>query len=118
MPNLKTVIDCNVIISASLRSSNCAKLINQVALNNFNAVSIPILAEYLQVAKRKKFSKYQNLILSYIEAVCEVSSIIDINFFKINYCLNDKSDEIYLKTAMKFKADYLITGNIKDFPLP
>jgi predicted nucleic acid-binding protein len=42
--------------------------------------------------------------------------LVEINHLNHSFNLPDLSDEIYLKTAIEANCDFLITGNLKDFP--
>ncbi|MFC1659781.1 putative toxin-antitoxin system toxin component, PIN family [Pseudomonadota bacterium] len=114
---IKTVIDCNVIISAGLNDGNCRNLIFKVIQNHKNYISKEIVDEYVEVISRKKFKKYYKYMLELITIIVEASTIIDIADYKSKKTqLPDKKDEMYLVTAVKSKTNYIITGNIKHFP--
>ena len=114
----KIVIDCNVIISAGLNDGNCRNLIFEAIQNHKNYISKEIVDEYVEVISRQKFEKHYKYMLELITIITETSTIVDIPNKNINskYKLPDKKDEMYLITASKSKANYLITGNIKHFP--
>jgi len=111
---MKTVLDCNVIISAGLTDGVCRKVVKNVLDKHINFISDPILLEYKNVIDRKKFYNVRNQLFSILEIVCELSEWIQPQNYNIT--LPDGDDLIYLNTALTAKVDYLITGNIKDFP--
>lgn len=113
---MKTVIDCNVIISAAISQKNCKEVIKKIISHHQNFISTPILLEYKNVISRKKFDAYKPQLIKTLEIICRSSSYIEITNHKCKYSLADKNDEIYLKTALESQADLLITGNLKDFP--
>jgi predicted nucleic acid-binding protein len=55
MPKLKTVIDCNIIISAGITDGSCRKAIREILSNHQNYLSQDILLEYKNVISRSKF---------------------------------------------------------------
>jgi predicted nucleic acid-binding protein len=67
---IKTIIDCNIIISAGLTNGNCRKIVLEIIENMNNQ----------------------------------------------EYRLPDPKDEMYLHIAILTKSNYIITGNLKDFP--
>ena len=112
---MKIVLDCNVIISAGLTNGNCRKVLLDVLENHTLYISENILIEYRDVISRPKFKNVYQYLYSLIEIICEVSKLTYAK--KTNFSLPDKDDLIYLETAISSDADYLITGNIKDFPM-
>lgn len=111
----RTVIDCNVIISAAISDGNCRKVIRKILEEHSNYISKEILLEYKEVINRPKFNSYKILATELLEIICRESILVDISGIE-DFNLPDKKDEIYLKTAVKADADVLITGNLKDFP--
>lgn len=111
---MKIVLDCNVLISAGLSDANCRKVLWQVLHNHTLYLSKKILLEYTTVIARPKFKEAHNYLYSLIEAVCKSSELVEI--VRSDFVLPDKNDLIYLDTALTASAEYLVTGNIKDFP--
>jgi putative PIN family toxin of toxin-antitoxin system len=111
---MKIVIDCNVLIAASLKDGMCRKVLRNVIQSHESYISEPILLEFLQVARRKKFKKYQTHLEYYIQLYADVAKIINPNPCKIK--LPDTDDIMYLDLCTHIQAAYLITGNSKDFP--
>ena len=116
MPKLKTVIDCNIIISAGITDGSCRKAIREILSNHQNYLSQDILLEYKNVISRSKFRLYEPRLISLIKIICQHSILVEINHLNYSFNLPDLSDEIYLKTAIEANCDFLITGNLKDFP--
>lgn len=111
---MKVVLDCNVIIFAGLTDGICRKVLFDVLKNHKLFVSEDILLEYKEVILRDKFKNVKNYLLSLIKVICEISELKTTE--KHGFTLPDINDLIYLDTALSANADYLITGNIKDFP--
>ena len=111
-----TVIDCNIIISAGISGGNCKEVIAEIIKYHQNYICLEILQEYKETINKPKLVNYKSKLLSLIKIICEISTITTIKDLKNTPKLPDKSDEIYLKTAIKNNCDFLVTGNLKDFP--
>ena len=115
------VIDTNVLVSALLSSHNDAATV-QVVSRVFSGEIIPmfsaeILAEYREVLHRKKFLFSEDLI----------SVLLD-TFDKYGICIEpassgeilpDRKDLPFYEVVMEMQEEdaYLVTGNIKHFPI-
>ena len=112
---MKIIIDCNVIISAGLGSKVCINVLKKVVKNHRLFCSQEIFAEYIEVAKRKKFSQdFEKLKLILIN-IAEIAEFVK-STKKLEISLSDQSDQIYLQAAVECNANFFITGNIKHFP--
>lgn len=112
---MKIVLDCNVIISAAITDGTCRQALKEVILKHQSYVCEEIMLEINQVSKRPKFKKFYPTIIELLEMFfgnCEMVKIKK----TFSHDLPDKDDEIYLEAALTAQCDYLITGNIKDFP--
>lgn len=112
-------MDTNVLIAA-LRSQRGAsyKLLSMIDSGKFELnVSVPLLFEYEDVAKRDAkmaggLSETEiNNILDYICAVANRRKI----FFLWRPYLKDPKDDHVLELAVESQSDYIITYNKKDF---
>jgi putative PIN family toxin of toxin-antitoxin system len=81
-------------------------------------VSTAVMEEYTGVLARKKFHNNKgfhgaakNLLESLSDISVSVNPKVSLNI------LPDKSDNKFLELALVSQADFLITGNIKHFPL-
>lgn len=113
---MKIVLDTNVLVSGLLHSQgNPAQV---VALALAGAVQIchapRILAEYAEVLARPRFKfdpERVREVLAKLEldgvAVVPSSQLLD---------LPDPDDEPFLAVALAGAAEYLVTGNLADFP--
>lgn len=111
---MKIVLDCKVLISAGLSDGNCRKALREALNNHTLYLSKEILREYTTVIARPKFKDAQGYLYSLIETICKVSELVELA--RSDFILPDKNDLIYLDTALTSSAQYLVTGNIKDFP--
>jgi putative PIN family toxin of toxin-antitoxin system len=113
---VRLVIDCNVVISAGLSSNGVCRKVLLKALKNFEIIiTNSILEEYRAVAKREKFSKVNHILFELINIILfSATKVEDQNIDDIN--LPDNNDLIYICAAINSRSQYLVTGNIKDFP--
>ena len=112
---MKFVLDCNILISSAIsKNGNCRLIIKNVLVNHQIIVSEPIINEYLDVINRKKFSKYLNYNLAQVKLIMEYAKFTPLSRKKFD--IPDIDDLKYIQTALAEKANYLVTGNIKDFP--
>ena len=112
---MKIVIDCNVIISAGLTNGICRRILKHIILHHDIILSEDIVLEYLQVIRREKFRKHQLYLEKIAVNLTEIATFITPKSV-IKFSLPDQSDVKYLATALTSSANYLISGNIKDFP--
>ena len=111
---MRIIIDCNVLVAAGIKNGTCRAVLKQALNHHTIYLSEAIMMEYLQVIRRGKFKDYyktlENLVILLSDAAIILQGIT------VPYCLPDPKDIIYLEAASAANADYLITGNIKDFP--
>ena len=114
---MRVVLDTNILISACWKPGGLEDQLVQLAFaRRIQAIASPALwAEYVEVLHRPKFEKLRDradLLLARLEP-CLLSVI---PFPKLELA-NDADDDLLLECAAGGQADYLITGNLKDFPL-
>lgn len=114
----KLVIDTNVIISALIGSGPPHKIVHQlVATQKINLhLSPSIFEEYYEVIHRSKFSKFPNFKINAEFILANISRVS--KKFNPNIhikAIKDVSDNKFLELAVFSKANFIITGNIKDF---
>ncbi|MCA0454224.1 MAG: putative toxin-antitoxin system toxin component, PIN family [Chloroflexi bacterium] len=112
------VIDTNVFVSA-LKSNQGAsyKLLMMLGTSQFETnVSIPLVLEYEEVAKRliDQIALTENDVDSIIDYVCKVSNHHEI-FFLWRPFLKDPDDDMVLELAVTAKCQFIVTHNQKDF---
>ncbi len=119
MSDVRVVIDTNIIISAILNDTGApAKLINWMTREEdyFRLlISQPIWDEYTTVADwlipdSKQLEKKRVL-----KTLRDQSDWIEPDF-QLSVC-SDVSDNRFLECAVAGNADYLVTKNIKHFPI-
>ena len=124
MPAMKdrffAVIDTNVIISALLSSnleSNPAKVFHAIVQERIVPLyNDEILEEYRCVLSRPKFHLDPSLIETVIKAI--VADGLDIDRTPAtDIDFPDSKDIVFYEVALSVEDSYLVTGNIKHFPV-
>jgi putative PIN family toxin of toxin-antitoxin system len=116
----KVIIDTNVLVSAIISRSYPYFIVGAWLLdkNIGLCVSDEVVVEYHIVLARKKFSKYHDFALRAENLLVSIDA--NATFFvpaiKFNI-LSDPDDNKFLELATTCRADFLITGNVKDFPM-
>lgn len=116
---LKIAIDTNVVISAFLKPySNPALILALVVQREVNlCLSKNILTEYQGVFAYQKFKHLnQDKIKIFLNQIKQDALWIEPQL-TVNILKDDPEDNKFLECALAAKADFLITGNTKHFPL-
>lgn len=114
------VIDTNVLISAMLKWNSIPGNVVELA---FDGPIVPVLneqivEEYREVLSRPKFHLTEAIISDVLENIQRRGIFINADFIDIE--LPDPKDRVFYEVVMeKQKAGdaYLVTGNIKHFPI-
>lgn len=118
MQNKKIVIDTNVLISSIIGKGYSKQILKLIFLNkNFLlCTSENCIAEFEKVLNYKRLKKYPKIQSEGFKILEEINelSIRYTPTVKVSL-LKDSSDNKFLELAYTAKADYLITGNHKDF---
>ena len=114
---MKVVLDTNVVVSGLLQSKGNPAHVLTLALAG--AVKVchdqRILAEYAEVLRRPRFKfdpKRVRAVLTKLETdgvAIDASDQTDLN-------LPDGDDEPFLAVALASSSDFLVTGNLSDYP--
>ena len=116
---IQIVIDTNVLIAA-LQSNRGAsfRLLSLVgASEKFEInVSVPLILEYEEVAKRLRGKSNQTLrtIDDIIDYLCSVANQREIYFLWRPF-LKDPQDDMVLELAVEAQSRFIVTFNLKDF---
>jgi putative PIN family toxin of toxin-antitoxin system len=113
---MKIILDTNVIVSALLNPHGVPAQILGLVLNGTIKIVYDnrILEEYKEVLNRKKLhinAELLNFIIDFINNEGEYR-IAEPQSIK----LKDGDDQMFYEVYKSGAIDYLITGNIKDFP--
>ena len=114
------VIDTNVIISSMLRAGSIPDEVVQLALEGpiIPLVSEEILAEYEEVLIRNKFGFTEAKIKKMISEIKKRAVFLDRT--PTDDLFPDPDDAVFYEivmTARKAMEAYLVTGNIKHYPV-
>jgi len=111
----KIVLDTNVLVTALLsRSGASFKLLSMIDDERIEIVlSTPLVKEYEDVLKRKKFTLNNQDIDDILDYICSIASHHTI-YYLWRPILKDVKDDMVLELAVKANA-LIITHNKKDF---
>lgn len=114
------VIDTNVLVSAMLKWNSIPGNVMELV---FDGPIIPvynaeILKEYREVLLRPKFHLTEALVADVIDNL--VNRGINVNAESVDVDLPDPKDRVFYEVVLeerKTEEAYLVTGNIKHFPI-
>ena len=114
------VIDTNVLVSAMLKWDSVPCNVVELA---FSGTIIPlfndqIMKEYRNVLSRPKFHLTDDIIRSVVDEIERLGIYVDAK--KLELVLPDPKDLVFYEIVMeerKSEEAYLVTGNIKHFPV-
>lgn len=113
------VIDTNVFVSAFITNNKDAatSLVFQHLLDGdiIPLYSEEILAEYEEVLSRKKFNLAENKIKEFINTIIECG--IDEKRTPFADAMPDEDDRVFLEISLSRDDSFLVTGNLKHFPV-
>ena len=114
---LRLVIDTNVIISAALKPDGLQRTTFLLAITKPGRlyVSKPILEEYADVLSRPELSIRKGLRLQLLQLIKNHGHLVAPS--RRLDVTSDPDDNIFVECADAARADFLITGNRKHFPL-
>lgn len=113
---MRVVIDTNVLVAGLLSPfGRPGEVVRMIAAGSLSLLyDARIIAEYIQVLKRPKFSFSPEHIEALLDQVKAVGVIVASDPLSVR--LPDEEDEAFLEVALAGRAECLITGNLKHFP--
>lgn len=115
---MRAVLDTNVIISALIKPGGLESLAFLLALRRRYELcaSAPILAEYGEVLRRPRFSRWLNPddVRDALAAIERTALLV--HPVNTETACSHEPDNRFLEWAEAAQADYLITGNRRHFP--
>lgn len=113
---IRVVLDTNIIVSALLQPLGPPAQIFLLAIGGSNqlCMSGDVYAEYEDVIRRPRLRRAEDVIAATLQTVRERSLWVRPTE-AVRACL-DPDDDIFLECAQAGQANYLVTGNVKDFP--
>lgn len=114
---LRLVIDTNVLVSAALKPASLQRTTFLLAITKPARlyVSQTILDEYAEVLARPELHIRKGLRLQLLQLIKNNSHLIAPS--RTLEIAPDPDDNIFLECADAARADYLITGNQRHFPI-
>lgn len=114
---MRVVLDTNVLVSALLkRHGNEALVLSATLAGKFELIVSPaVLAEYELVLPRPRFGFSPAEVRAALTALRHAGRLVRPTQ-TIEKC-PDESDNRFLECAEAGRADYLVTGNTKHFPV-
>ena len=114
---LRLVLDTNVIVSAALQPEGLPRTAFLMAITPPARlyVSREILAEYERVVARRELHIRKSLRRKFLDLISDRSRLASPS--QRIYAAKDPDDNKFLECCDEAKADYLVTGNAKHFPL-
>jgi len=115
---IRVVLDTNIVISALLHPQGMPARALLIALAGSAAqvcVSGDIYAEYDDVIRRPKFNRSEAVIDQALRAIRQNGFWVRPSR-KVRAC-SDPDDDIFLECAQAARAHYVVTGNLKHFPV-
>lgn len=114
----KIVIDTNVMVSSLIQKSYPYTIVNELFIDNKIelCVSEELMAEYYEVLRREKFSRFQDFFIRAETLIAEIEDRATMFEPKIKLNLiSDIDDNMILELADECLADFVISGNTTDF---
>jgi putative PIN family toxin of toxin-antitoxin system len=113
---IRVVLDTNILISALLQPQGLPARTFVMVLAGTTAqlcVSGDVYAEYEEVIRRPKFNRSEMIIDRALRAIRQNGFWVKPSE-RVHAC-SDPDDDIFLECAQAAHANYLVTGNLKDF---
>jgi uncharacterized protein len=113
---VRVVLDTNILVSAAWKPDGLeAKLVAMAAAQTLEwIVSEQIIAEYREVLTRPKFTKIRAVADAVLQLV--ETKAMPIVAPEICEVAKDPDDNRFLDAAIASDAQFLITGNLQDYP--
>jgi putative PIN family toxin of toxin-antitoxin system len=114
---MKIVLDTNVLVSGLLKSEgNPARVVTLVLSGAIQACyDKRILAEYAEVLARPRFKFDARRVREVLNKI-ETDGLATEAGGEANFDLPDPDDEPFLAVALAGSAEFLVTGNLSDYP--
>jgi uncharacterized protein len=112
----RVVIDTNILVSALLRPESLPAAVLMLALSGEVrlCISDAVFAEYDDVIRRPRFKRSAEVIDGTLQSIRNLGYWVKPGA-RVEACI-DPDDNIFLECAQASEADYLVTGNQRDFP--
>ena len=114
---IRAVLDTNIIVSALLQPLGPPAQVFVLALGGSIqlCVSGSVYAEYEEVIRRPRLQRSEDIIAGTLHSIRENGLWVRPTE-QVRAC-SDPDDDIFLECAQAAQANYLVTGNLKHFPM-
>jgi len=114
---MKIVFDTNIVVSGLLQSQGNPGQVLALVLSGAIQVCHDerILAEYAEVLARPRFKFDPKRVREVLNKIEADGLTVDASE-QSNLDLPDRDDEPFLEVALAASADFLVTGNLADYP--
>lgn len=114
---MRVVLDTNIIVSALIQPLGPPAQVFLLVLGDTvqMCVSGSVFAEYEEVIRRPRFRRTEETIVSALETIRRKAFWVKA-LEPVRAC-SDPDDDVFLECAQASGASYLVTGNVRDFPL-
>lgn len=114
---IRVVLDTNILVSALLQPLGPSAELLLLAINGSIRLCMTgsIYAEYEEVISRARFQRSPDAISDTLQAIREIG--LWVRPTQPVHACSDPDDNIFLECAEAAQAEYLVTGNLKHFPL-
>ena len=114
---LRVILDTNVIVSGLLHSEGTPAVLLKLAVaKQFRCfVSESLLVEYTEVLGRRYFRLDRQRVVRFMKDFSELVVVVAPR--KKLAVSRDSGDDKVLECAVEARADFIITGNTRDFPM-
>ena len=115
---LKIVIDTNVIVSALIGSSFPRQILYNLVFEKkvLVCISTEVFREYIEVLGRDKFRKYPEFVAKAEIVLSKVYELSQKYIPSVKHSvIKVDPDNRVLELAVTAQADYIVTGNTRDF---
>ena len=116
----KIVLDTNVIVSALIENSYPRQVVFDYVLSKKVEILLSniVFQEYVEVLRRPKFYQYPHFITKAEIVLNKLDELAVRSLTNLKLSIiRDEPDNRFLELAVSGVADYLVTGNSRDFLL-
>jgi putative PIN family toxin of toxin-antitoxin system len=114
---LRLVLDTNIVVSSALKPNSLQRTVFLLAISKPARlyISQPILEEYSEILARPELRIVKGLRLQTLKLIKNRAHLVAPS--RTLEITGDPDDNIFLECADAARADYLITGNQRHFPV-
>lgn len=114
---IRVVLDTNIIVSALLQPLGPPAQVLALAIGGLiqPCISGSVYSEYEEIISRPRFRLSDDVIAGTLQAIRDKALWVRPTE-PIRAC-SDPDDDIFVECAYAARADYLVTGNLKHFPM-